>query len=420
MSPSTPAAWDIPADAIRADAPESFLEASASEDGRASLVYFLVNVGDGDMQLILLPEQDQQTAPARGRRALVVDAATTRKLPGLLAALDGKGVIDLDARFTAGPLFAIVVGTHPHGDHIGGIPEFLHEFHDRIDEYWEPGYYHPSAGYIETMVALEDYENIRRVQPTSGTTSQVGDVRITVLAPGIGLRNRFDSYGTLVNDASIALKIEFPVNRVFAVPEGEHQNRIYRKGDPWSLILGADAQTTAWAQTLIDFPQLHRDHSAEVYGALRKSMGDDALRAHVFKVPHHASKHGLNIELVERVKPNVALVSSVGGGGKYNFPHMLAVESIREALQSTTSRGEKRLPDYELGIHYTCAESRVRPRGRRRPLGTIAIMVPPRRGRMRMWRFGDRPQEPVNLERAVEMAYLRKSRSGGDSDDDEG
>ena len=45
-------------------------------------VYFLLNVGDGDTQLIVLPE-------FRGvRRALVVDVATTDKLPGLIEGPD--------------------------------------------------------------------------------------------------------------------------------------------------------------------------------------------------------------------------------------------------------------------------------------------------------------------------------------------
>ena len=49
------------------------------------LVYFLVNVGDGDTQLILLPEHEGV------RSLLVVDVATTHKLPALIAALQAAG-----------------------------------------------------------------------------------------------------------------------------------------------------------------------------------------------------------------------------------------------------------------------------------------------------------------------------------------
>ena len=107
-------------------------------------VYFLLNVGDGDTQLIVLPE-------FRGvRRALVVDVATTVKLPGLIEELAATTL------FAVGSRFSIVVGTHPHDDHIRGMPEFIDRFGDLIDEYWEPGYYHPTRAFFETMRALED------------------------------------------------------------------------------------------------------------------------------------------------------------------------------------------------------------------------------------------------------------------------
>jgi beta-lactamase superfamily II metal-dependent hydrolase len=39
----------------------------------------------------------------------------------------------------------------------------------------------------------------------------------------------------------------------------------------------------------------------------------------VLKVSHHASKHGVNLELVERIKPALTLVSSVAAAGRTAF-----------------------------------------------------------------------------------------------------
>jgi hypothetical protein len=118
--------------------------------------------------------------------------------------------------------------------------------------------------------------------------------------------------------------------------------------------------------------------------ALRMALGSDPPRAQVFKVPHHASKHGVNLELVELIKPRLTLISSAAGGGKYNFPHTVAQESVREALEAIASTGAPHRPDHELGIHYTSASD-----SDARPLGSLAVVISPTGRKRRLWRFGD-------------------------------
>ncbi|MDH4177984.1 MAG: hypothetical protein OEW31_10675 [Thermoleophilia bacterium] len=342
------------------------------------LVYFLVNVGDGDTQLILLPADRDGT-----RAALVVDVATVGKLPALVEALAETPILPERA-----DLFPIVVGTHPHEDHLGGMTEFLERFGDLIREYWEPGYYHPGPGYMGTMRALELRPTIQHSQPTSGFTRFVGQVKVVVLAPAIGLRNRFDSYGVNINNASIALKLEFPASRV---EQRDEERRYVRLRRTQALLLGADAQTLSWGRVMDDFPEL-RPSESPVAKALRMALGADPLRAQVLKVPHHASKHGVSLELVELVHPELALVSSAGGGGKYHFPHTVAQDSVREALEARASTGKPRSPDVDLGIHYTSAQDSAG-----EPLGTIAVVISPSGRKRHLWRFGDAPREHVDL-----------------------
>ncbi|MGH3666239.1 MAG: ComEC/Rec2 family competence protein [Egibacteraceae bacterium] len=381
-------AWDVPA-AEWGSAPDGFV--AACQAAPDHVVYFLLNVGDGDTQLILLPAD-----AAGARRGVIVDVATTRKLPALLEALERVAV--LPPPDTA-RVFPVVVATHPHADHIGGIAELLRRRGHQIDELWDPGYYHPSGVFNETMVALEEQPFIQRTQPTSGMVRHLGGARLTVIAPGVGLRSRFDSYGVHINDASIALRLDYPAARVAEVDSGEGRERVYvRDPDPGALLLGADAQTTSWAQATVDFPQLHGERNPELTRELRLGMGADPLRAQVFKVPHHASVRGLNLELVERIRPRLVLVSC-SGGGRYRFPHHLAVESVREALQPTVVTGDDRPPDHRLGLHYTCARL-VEVDGAAQPLGSIALLLPPgRRRQLQLWRFGDAPDELLDLER---------------------
>jgi|SRR5215207_5023682 len=341
------------------------------------LIYFLLNVGDGDTQLVLLPADADGT-----RQVMIVDAIKLDKLEGLLQSLAQTPLMPARS-----PLFAVVVATHPHDDHIAGMPGLIETYSQQIPEFWEPGYYHTSEAYIETMHALEDHPEIRHTQPTSGMTRYIGQVRVTVLAPGIGLRNRFDSYGIEINDSSIAVKLEFPTSRV----EQRRSDRSYvRPESVRSLILGADSQTLSWAQVMIDFPQLGPDESV-VSQALQKARGVRPLAAEVLKVSHHGSKHGVNLELVEQIHPGVSLISSALGSS-YNFPHLVALESIREGLETTTKSGRKHSHDYELGIHYTCGKDSAGA-----ALGSVALVISPTGRKRNMWRFCDKADDDIDL-----------------------
>jgi hypothetical protein len=144
---------------------------------------------------------------------------------------------------------------------------------------------------------------------------------------------------------------------------------------------------------LVDFPELHPEN-APAATAIGAALGPEALQAEIFKLPHHASKHGLNLGLVEAVRPSLSLVSSVGGGGKYNFPHAVTLDALREGLEPTTQSGKSHSPDWELGIHYAAA------RDENGPLGSIALVVAPSGRKRELWRFGDAPEEPIELGRA--------------------
>jgi hypothetical protein len=361
-----------------------FLEACRPSD----LVYFALNVGDGDTQLLLLPEH----GPGE-RRAVVVDCIQAKKLFALLEALtdEDTGLIPKPVK----SLLALVVATHPHDDHIAGMEALLRRFGKKhVREFWEPGYYHPSAAYLGMMRELEDLD-VLHLQPASGTTRYLGQVKFTVLAPGVVLRSQFDSYGVNINNASIALKVEFPAARTIEKPR---KRSLSRERSTQTLILGGDAQTRSWAQVIVDFPQLGPKNT-EVTKALRRADGYEPLAADVFKVPHHGSKHGLNLELVEQVMPAVSIVSSVHDAGKYGFPHEVTQAALREALDPISSKppGSGHRSDAELGILYTSsAEQTDGKPDPAKPLGTVALLVGAG-GRREVWRFGDVVKDRIDL-----------------------
>ena len=379
--------WTVPADRWPEGGEGGLVEAIRGHP--TALFYFLLNVGDGDSQLLLLPED----AGTRRRRAVVVDAGTTGKLPGLMAALAENSILPA----AGGPdeVCALVVATHPHDDHIEGLAELLRTYgRSGVGDFWEPGYYAPTRAFAELMAAVEDCR-IRHCEPTAGMVRYVGGTRISVLAPSVQLRTAYDTYGVDCNNASIVLKVEFPAVRIAAQQhDGRQTRRDLGLHSPWSMILGADAQTRSWSHVTAEFPQLHRGHNTAVFRSLREAQGRDYLSAHILKVSHHASKHGINLELIERVRPRVTLVSSVGGGGRYGFPHALATQAIAEALAPSVRTGTARPEDADLGIHYTGGSTEDG-----RPLGSVALLVPAkRRSQLLMWRFGDLPGEDVPLD----------------------
>lgn len=367
----------IPASKFRA---EDFLQSLNDDD----LVQFVLNVGDADCQLLLLPK-----APNAPREGIVVDVGVAGKLPPLVDALTASGDLDL---------FRVVLATHPHLDHIGGMAEFLRTFGPRVREYWDSGYRQPTSVYINVMGEIEKQLDIAFVQPTSGMTRYFGRLRVTVLAPSIGMRNRYDSYGVDPNNASVCLKLEYPVTRTVQKDDTRYlEQRQHDDDSVTRMILGADAQMESWGNVLADFPELMPDQSA-VWRALKMKQGSAPLRAEILKVPHHCSKNGLTVELAAMVNARVAIVSSLGKDSEYGFPHALTQGALREAKDPIAQSGATTWPkkDYEMGIHYTGGTD-----SNDDALGSIAMVVKSSGRSASMWRFRDEVDEAIDLTKAV-------------------
>jgi beta-lactamase superfamily II metal-dependent hydrolase len=350
-----------------------------------SWVYFLCNVGDGDSQLILLPVDETGE-----RRAIVVDAYTD-KVTQLVNHLTTEGVLP-------GPpakALALVVATHPHQDHISNMPNLFRIHGDRIAEFWDPGYYHPISSYTSLMEQVQRRRSsLTYAQPSGGLRRWIGRSLVTVLSPAVGLRNRFDTYGTEINDASISLRIDHPAVRLQA---RDSQRRLVDTSDGRSsLILGADAQTLSWAHVMVDFPYLPSSKTEAARAIAGATGTKDLLNTDVVKVSHHGSKRGVSLELMERFSASVILVSSrAPHESTHNFPHSLTTEIIREVKEPTATRTAlaPRRADWAHDIYYTHDVDDAAT-----ALGTIGIVF---RGRSRqLWRFGDDRLTPIDTRHA--------------------
>jgi hypothetical protein len=65
----------------------------------------------------------------------------------------------------------------------------------------------------------------------------IGNTEVTVLTPSVALRNRYDTYGIDVNNASILLRVATSAGRTKFVPnEEEARSQAGRRSPAWRLL----------------------------------------------------------------------------------------------------------------------------------------------------------------------------------------
>jgi beta-lactamase superfamily II metal-dependent hydrolase len=252
-----------------------------------TLSVHVLNVGDGDSLVVEFPKQDGV------RCHMVVDCAKADKTIDYLQKLEATAL-------------KLVVATHPHGDHIAGLKTVMEKY-EKIEQFWDSGFRHTIDSWYDLIKYLKDErKDIFFIRPTSGMTITIAGVEITVIAPSIYLRNRYDSWGVNINNASIVLKLTY---------------------EEKSIILGGDAQMDSWGKITEEFPNFQKTTNPEQH--IKNDETYNPLDCIFLKASHHGSKHGTVLEVTERLSPKHAAISCKRNSG-YGFPHDLAVGAFNE------------------------------------------------------------------------------------------
>lgn len=236
----------------------SFSFPKFSESGGPLKAYFL-DVGQGDSTLIVF-----------GNTTVLIDAGETDKGDVVVGKLRSLGISRID----------LLVATHPHSDHIGGMEKVLGAF--TVGQVLDPGMAHPSPLYERFLDTIET-NHIRYNIAQQGQTIDLDPaLRIVVLSPP-----RQKNTGDL-NDNSIVLRISYGTV---------------------DLLLTGDA-------------------GKGVEGDLIKT--GYALDSEILKVAHHGSTYSTGTAFIERVHPGVAVIP-VGAGNPYGHPAGETLAALKNA-----------------------------------------------------------------------------------------
>jgi competence protein ComEC len=219
----------------------------ADNEGNLS-VYFL-DVGQGDSTLFVV---DGKT--------ILIDAGETDMGDRVVSDLKRLGVTRID----------LLVATHPHSDHMGGMQKVLAAF--PVGQVLDTGLPHPSPVYEHFLETVEQKKIPYRIAEQGQAIDVDPALRVFVLSPPKA------RYGDDPNTNSVVLRISYG---------------------------------------MIDF-LMTGDVSGEGEDALLTS--GYPLDAEILKVAHHGSSSSTSPEFLARVHPEMAIIS-LGVDNPYGYPH---------------------------------------------------------------------------------------------------
>ncbi len=188
---------------------------------------------------------------------VLVDGGAGSKVIGALPEVMSFADRSLDA----------VIGTHPDADHIGGFVEVFPRY--EVATYIEPGIFKDTAT-AKKVLALVREEGAKHVIARSGMTIDLdGGAMLEVLYPDHDVTNIGSSKA---NEGSIVMRLSY--------------------GNTCALLM------------------------ADVSSVIENRLEDD-IDCEVLKVGHHGSRFSTSNSFVQKVSPEVAIISV----GKNNYGH---------------------------------------------------------------------------------------------------
>lgn len=214
-----------------------------------------IDIGQGDC--ILVESQNQY---------MLIDTGVRNKKDVLISYLKNQGISKID----------YLIGTHPHGDHIGSMDIIVKEFN--IDKIFLPEKEHTTKIFERLIDVISD-KGLKITRPIVGDTYPLGSSIFTIVAPN-------NDYGDNINNWSIGIKLTNKNN---------------------SFLFTGDIEKEA-------------EHDI--------CNNDIDISADVLKLPHHGSRTSTTKEFFNLVNPEFAIVMCEEGND-YGHPHQEILDKLK-------------------------------------------------------------------------------------------
>ncbi len=227
----------------------------ADGNGSSRLEVAVLDVGQGDCILVVFDTGE----------TMLIDASTKSSAETILNKLDSRGIKEID----------ILVATHPHADHIGGMEDVVRNYD--IGCVYMPDMKSSSKTYKQLISAINE-KDIPIIEGYAGLDFSFGPSVCTIVSPQ-------EDANKDANNESIVIFLDY--------------------GETDFLFTG---DIEAWGEEAI---------LSEGY----------TIDADVLKVAHHGSRGSTTEEFLSAVSPEYAVISC-GTGNTYGHPHDEALELL--------------------------------------------------------------------------------------------
>ncbi|MBT9157206.1 MAG: ComE operon protein 3 [Firmicutes bacterium] len=219
------------------------------------LTAHFIDVGQGDSILL-----------QAGKVNVLIDAGGREMGERVVAYLRAEGVQSID----------LLIATHPHADHIGGLAAVLASF--PVRRIIDSGQVHTSQTFLNYLRLVDD-----KKIPFETPSAQVVELAAGVTLRVIGPRQAYDG----LNDGSVVALVT---------------------AEQVSLLLTGDMEERAE----------------------RDLVAAGGIAARILKVGHHGSSTSSTRAFLQMVRPQVAIIS-VGQGNPYGHPAESVLARLRES-----------------------------------------------------------------------------------------